>query len=65
MGYIKQFISLNSKILLAMLIGCILGYIYWYYLGCYWGTYPLSSECWVDCSIGALFSGFVVSLFNE
>lgn len=57
-----QFISINKKILVGMLIGIMLGYIHWYYWGCYWGVCPMSSECWMNCLIGTLFGGFIVSL---
>lgn len=45
----KLFLKQNRKVLLGMLVAVALGYIHWYYWGCYWGTYPMSSECWVNC----------------
>ncbi len=65
MKKILQFIHNNAKILIGVLGGVILGYLYWYYIGCYWGTYPLSAECWVNCSYGGILGGFVMSLFNR
>ncbi|MDU1890973.1 MAG: hypothetical protein E6767_09810 [Dysgonomonas sp.] len=56
------FIFLNRKILIAMLIGGILGYFHWFFWGCYWGTYPMSAVWWVNCCYGGLFFGLFASL---
>ncbi len=52
-------------ILISMLCGSILGFIYWYYCGCYWGVFPLSSECWANCVLGGILGGFVASVHEE
>lgn len=59
------FISNNKIVLIGIFLGLILGYIHWYYFACYWGTYPLSSECWVNCSFGAVLGGFMTSLIER
>lgn len=59
------FLHINSKVLTGFIVGGFLGYLHWFYFGCYWGTYLLSAECWVNCSMGAIFGGFVASLFNN
>lgn len=61
---ILQFILHNKIVLIGMLIGFIASYIYWYYFACYWGTYPLSAESWVNCGFGTILGGLVVSLIN-
>lgn len=58
----KSFIKTNDKVLIGMFSGLVLGYVHWYYWGCCWGTFPMSSECWFNCLIGLLFGGFVASL---
>ncbi len=59
------FIKSNWITLIFIFIGIILGYLHWYHWGCYWGTYPFSSELWVNCCYGGLFSGFICSFFQE
>jgi len=65
MKKLYSFIHTNSKVLIGFVIGIIIGYLHWYYYGCYWGTYPMSAECWVNCICGALFGGFIMSLFDR
>lgn len=59
------FIRQNSRALIGTVVGVILGYLYWYYFACYWGTYPLSSECWINCAYGGVIGGFIMCLLNE
>lgn len=57
-----RFAQINLKPLSGLIIGVFSGYIHWYFWGCYWGTYPMSSECWVNMSYGALFGGYLATL---
>ncbi|MDR1500832.1 MAG: hypothetical protein LBT43_00060 [Prevotella sp.] len=60
------FIRINIIPLSGICLGALLGYLHWFYWGCYWGTYPLSSECWVNCAYGGLFVGYIViGLFRK
>ncbi|MDR1407226.1 MAG: hypothetical protein LBJ23_04155 [Tannerella sp.] len=59
------FIQLNHEVLAGMILGAIAGYFYWTRFGMMWGTYPLSSECWVNCTYGCLFGGFIANLISE
>jgi len=65
MKEILEFFTNNKIILIGILLGLAIGFIYWYYFACYWGTYPLSSECWVNCSYGAILGGFISSLIDK
>lgn len=58
------FFRLNRKVLIGMLAGTIIGFLYWYFYACYWGTYPMSAEWWVNCSFGAIFGGFLATLYK-
>lgn len=60
-----RFVKQNKAPLAGMAVGLICGYLYWYYIACYWGTLPMSSECWVNCAFGALTGGFLACLFKE
>ncbi|MCX7798470.1 MAG: DUF6132 family protein [Melioribacter sp.] len=48
--------SKNVKIKksLSILVGALLGYIYYYFIGCYSGTCPISSNPYVATLYGAL-----------
>jgi len=58
-------ISNNRITLIGIICGLVIGYLYWHYFACYWGTYPLSAECWVNCAYGALAGGFFTCLVKE
>lgn len=55
----------NLFILAFILSGIVVGYIYWVNWGIYYGTLPLSSECWVNCTYGGIFGGLVASLIKS
>ncbi|NDV93338.1 hypothetical protein D0T84_00190 [Dysgonomonas sp. 521] len=59
------FIYNNKIVLIGILLGIIAGYTYWYYVTCYWGTYPLSAEWWVNCGLGAILGGLFATLYNR
>ncbi|MCE5206396.1 MAG: hypothetical protein LLF80_09880 [Porphyromonadaceae bacterium] len=64
----KQFISFikrNLFVLIFVFSGIIIGYIYWFNWGMYYGTLPLSSECWVNCTYGGIFGGLAGSLIKS
>lgn len=62
---ITMFIKQNSIILLCAIAGNIMGYYYWDTFGIYYGTLPLSSECWVNCIYGTLFGGLLGTLIKR
>lgn len=59
------FIHKNKIVILSMVTGTLIAYFYWFYFGIYWGTYPLSSECWVNCVYGGLLGGLLGALFPK
>lgn len=65
MRTIVTFLKQNQIPFLGILCGLILGYLYWYYIACYAGTFPLSTECWVNCTYGAITGGFIACLVKE
>lgn len=60
-----SFLRNNKYTVLGMVIGTVAAYFYWNNIGIFWGTYPLSSECWVNCIYGALFGALIGCLFSE
>ncbi len=65
MKKIHTFFHINKTALLIFAGGFILGYIYWYFFGCYWGNYPMSSEWWVNSIYGGLLANILVEIFRE
>ncbi len=63
--YILYFFSINYKTLIGLVSGTIFGYFYWNLFGMEWGTYPGSSECWVNCIFGSLAGGLIGSLLSK
>ena len=59
-----KFISNNKKVLTGMLLGLIVGILYWFYYGCSIELFPLSSEWWVNGILGSISGGFIVSVLE-
>lgn len=55
---------MNKKVIysIGIAIGLILGFAYWYYIGCTSGTCPLTSKWYTSSLYGALFGYLVTSL---
>jgi hypothetical protein len=60
-----SFVRLNKAVFSGVMIGLGIAYWYWSNYAIYWGTYVLSSECWVNCIYGSLFGGLFGCLFHE
>lgn len=65
MKNIILFFKNNIIILISILLGVLAGYVYWFNWGIYYGTLPLSSECWVNCTYGGLLGGVAGSLVSR
>lgn len=64
MRQVSYLLLINYKVLLGILLGGILGFVYWSSIGIVWGNYPLSSELWVNCIYGCLFGGLIGSVLS-
>lgn len=62
MKLIISFIKINRYALLGIMLGGLSGYLYWRHFGIFWGSGFYSAECWVNCTYGCLFGGFLASL---
>lgn len=60
-----SFLRANSTVIVLIVLGILIGYFYWYNWGIYYGTLPLSSECWVNCTYGGLFGGLVGTFIKQ
>lgn len=58
---------MNKKVLniIGVSIGSILGFLYWYYIGCTSGTCPLTSKWYTSSLYGALFGYLTISLIVD
>ena len=65
MKHLLEFISNNKVVLAGMLIGLIIGYLYWFYFSCYGGIYPWSPMWWANCIYGIIIGGFIASLAKK
>lgn len=65
MKIVISFLKENTAVVIFILLGVLIGYFYWYNWGIYYGTLPLSSECWVNCTYGGLFGGLVGSFVTQ
>lgn len=54
----KKFII---KRILPVIAGAILGYAYYYFIGCTTGTCPITSNPWISTFYGA-FAGLIISI---
>ncbi|MDU1905654.1 MAG: hypothetical protein E6772_12800 [Dysgonomonas sp.] len=65
MNTLSNFISNNKHIIVSVLLGNILGLIYWYHFGCFWGVYPYSSEWWFNFIGGGAIFGFISCIVQK
>lgn len=65
MKQVTPFLKKNLLVLIFIFSGIVIGYIYWFNWGMYYGTLPLSSENWVNCTYGGFFGGFVGSVIKS
>ncbi|HBF87142.1 MAG TPA: hypothetical protein DDX39_00765 [Bacteroidales bacterium] len=49
-----------AKHALGIIVGGIIGYLYYYYIGCSGGTCPITSNPWMTIGFGSL-SGFILT----
>jgi hypothetical protein len=50
---------------LGILIGAVVGFLYYYYIGCMTGTCPITSRPLNSTLYGALMGGLLVKLFKK
>lgn len=50
--------------ILPVIVGAILGYAYYYFIGCRTGSCPITSNPWISTFYGA-FAGFIISIPNK
>ncbi|HDP76046.1 MAG TPA: hypothetical protein ENN49_09290 [Bacteroidales bacterium] len=60
----SQWLKARKRIIypvLGVFIGIVVGYLYYYYMGCNSGTCPITSSPWSSMGIGGLMGWLLVS----
>lgn len=59
---LKAFFRKNKKVkyLLGVVLGALVGYLYYYFIGCSGGTCPITSNPYASISFGALAGYFII-----
>ncbi len=60
----KQFLKKHKYGLLLIIPGAILGYLYWYHIGCTSGSCPITSV-WYNSSIYGAILGYLAGDFAD
>lgn len=61
----KKWLNQNRIILFGSIIGGLLGYLYYYFIGCTSGTCTITSKPINSTIYGAILGGLIVSLFKK
>lgn len=61
----KVFINKHKYTIAGIVAGALLGYAYYYYIGCASGTCPITSKPLNSMLYGALMGGLLGSSFNK
>ncbi len=61
----KKWIQQNKLIIFGAIIGGLLGFIYYYFIGCSSGSCAITSKPLNSTIYGALLGGLVISLFKQ
>lgn len=60
-GKIKKY----SLIMIGLIAGYLGGYLYYYFIGCYSGTCPITSKLLNSMAYGALIGVLFISIFRK
>lgn len=61
----KLFHTMLYRVLLGVLIGSVLGYLYYYFVGCYTGTCAIQSNPVTMTLYGAILGGLIIELLHD
>ncbi len=61
----KKWLNQNKIILFGSIIGGLLGFLYYYFIGCTSGTCAITSKPINSTIYGAILGGLIISLFNK
>ncbi len=60
---LKQILKWNKKIL-PIVLGMSVGYAYYYFIGCVYGTCPITSNPWTSILYGGIVGAFFIRKNN-
>ncbi len=61
----KTLIKKHSKTGIGILVGAVLGYSYYYFIGCSSGTCAITSSPIISTLYGGMMGGLLMSSFNK
>lgn len=61
----KKIIVKKMPSIIGVLIGGILGFLYYKFVGCRTGTCPITSNPWMSIVYGAIMGYLVISMFEK
>lgn len=60
-----KLIKANVLIIIGVLLGALVGYLYWKFVGCASGTCAITSKPFNSTAYGALLGGLLLSSFKK
>lgn len=64
-NYLKPFIKNHFRKIIGVFSGCIVGFLYYYFVGCASGTCPISSNPYISVIYGGLMGYLFVDAFKK
>lgn len=61
----KKLFKNYKQIVIGSLIGAVIGYLYYYFIGCSSGTCAITSNPYISTIYIAILGGLVASMFNK
>lgn len=61
----KIFHTMRYRIILGVTTGAVLGYLYYYFIGCLSGTCPIQSNPLTMTLYGAILGGLIIELIHD
>lgn len=65
MNPLKNFFKKNLLTIAGIILGALGGYLYFYYIGCYSGTCPITSRPINSTLYGAVTGGLLLNIFQK
>lgn len=61
----NDFLRNNRMTITGTLVGAIVAYLYYHFVGCANGTCVITSNPWISTSYGAMMGGLLFSMFKK
>ena len=61
----RYFLFQNKLLIIGIVLGGIIGFMYWKFIGCYNGTCAITSKWPNSTAYGAIMGGLFLSIFKK